>query len=1232
MPRELLARAQATIAAVADAYTITQSTGEYIFPAASDGTILAPTSVETTIQVTQGGQDVDFTIGAVPKPPGFDTLRVDNTAKSVTFTVAAGTRELSDHGSATIPLNVAGHCYRLAYVWSKARSGAAGTDANMLDWVQEWNTGRTVIDQSTVITPKLFAGVRHEDGTLTGTAIGCYGVRGHDAAGRLESVQVEGISGFHAGRRTFLLDSTGNVQLGRGEQFVRYNAITGQVEFGAEVSLQWAGATYIDRQGIFTGTLSATTLETLHLDARQITTGKISAERLDVDSLRGSLVTASHIESLTLDVRRGRLGGWSVDDDAIYRGAMRNLADVYAPSGSMTIGSTGLRGAAWRLEASGAGALAGGNICWDAAGQVVFSRQVSLQWSAPLESITAALGGEGFPRLTRITADGIYTGALTAVQITSGTLAAERIAAGSLHAEKLDAASVRTTLINAEYISGLSCSFTRGTLGGWTIGPEHIEAAGAATLELRTAPHGGGSWHEGAYRPFGISMRWQQCGGGHIVLGDVAEDAGSVKQGFAGLQMMNAQGNEYFCLAARVLGGDTQVYNRIAGWSFDHECIWKNDVILGADGTIAHAGMWRLGNDGSGELAAGNIRWDAAGAVTFAPSVALHWSAPLQRITTALGGETYPRLTSITAQGLYTGSITAQQITAGTLAVERLDAAAIRTQIVDTDYISSLACDFTRGTIGGWHIHDNAITGGIANSGRGFLRLTLSASFADSVNWQDGSCPPMGCSMIWSTPGSQGHLVLGQVARQDGLTRQGYVGLQMINRSKEYFCLAANHAGSGDNQTYNRIAGWAFDHERIWKNNVILAADGSITNGNMWQLRSDGSGRLAGGSILWDAAGRVTFAPEVSLNWQASLEALTDALGGGAYAKLTHITDKGLYTGTISASQILVDTELVVGGQDNNGSVSVRDATGAVMVTLDRSGIKAVGGRIGGWIINAQTICAAAPDSGHRIYLTSSGYLYNDNPTTAKDYWGLKPDGSATFGYGTIRFERDGAGFLAARNIRWDAAGNVELEGTITATGGSIAGFIIQGNKLLNNAANSSIEFSSLTGQASLIVNGASALLSLRADSDRTGIFIQTYAPGAKGLQIIANCGSDYAIESYGPVILGQRASEKWNVPGVLYIGCKYSEGHNNNYRKIWGDGVVISSFQHIGNAQYRVEHNLYHTNYTVFAQQWMSPKYYGFFRLLERGITHFVIQNVGAAGKPDSAPFDFIIYGQNTF
>lgn len=107
---------------------------------------------------------------------------------------------------------------------------------------------------------------------------------------------------------------------------------------------------------------------------------------------------------------------------------------------------------------------------------VTFASTVSALWTAPIGSLTTALGGSGYPKLTKITADGIYTGSITASQITAGTISADRIAAGSIAASKLDAASIRSSIINTDYINGLSCTFTKGKIGGWMIGASALTA------------------------------------------------------------------------------------------------------------------------------------------------------------------------------------------------------------------------------------------------------------------------------------------------------------------------------------------------------------------------------------------------------------------------------------------------------------------------------------------------------------------------------------------------------------------------------------------------------------------------------------------------------------------------------------------------------------------------------------------------------------------------------------
>ena len=455
-----------------------------------------------------------------------------------------------------------------------------------------------------------------------------------------------------------------------------------------------------------------------------------------------------------------------------------------------------------------------------------------------------------------------------------------------------------------------------------------------------------------------------------------------------------------------------------------------------------------------------------------------------------------------------------------------------------------------------------------------------------------GSASPSNGGFCFATTCSNRKVFITRIIAKIPVGRNLLWGSNSIGTSGSSKWLTPN-AGTGD---------WA---EYIYK---VTCGTSNFSSTNFFYL--DGTQGTTAAPLIWHVAYATVF----------------DTTSCEKYT--TTIDANGIYTGTVRANQMLIDSALVVGGSTYNGSISVRDAGNNVKATLDRTGITAVAGNIGGWHLASGAIYASSPAGGHRVYITSSGYLYNDDGS--QDYWGLRSDGAATFGYGKIFFDNDGSGYVADKNIKWDTKANVEIKGNITANSGLIAGFTISGNKLINTAADSSIEFSSMIGNASMTINGGSSLLSLRADSARKGIFIQTYATGAVGLSIIANAGSNYAIESYGPVQLGQRSGERWCVPGVLYIGCKYNSGNSPSFSKIWGEGCNVTSSYHLGNAQYKFYHNLGHTNYTVFAQGCQNTGYYGFFRLLERASSYFVIQNVGSNGGADGSPFDFVIYGRN--
>ena len=145
--------------------------------------------------------------------------------------------------------------------------------------------------------------------------------------------------------------------------------------------------------------------------------------------------------------------------------------------------------------------------------------------------------------------------AIDAGSIKTGTLSADRIAAGSISASKLDAVGIKSSIINTDYINGLSCTFTKGKIGGFSIGSDNmtignVGAVGAIPLQIRSASTGSGYWYTGAYKPLGICLTWyQSSNAGHIVLGQVAASGNSVKTGFIGLQMMSWDNLEYFCLS-----------------------------------------------------------------------------------------------------------------------------------------------------------------------------------------------------------------------------------------------------------------------------------------------------------------------------------------------------------------------------------------------------------------------------------------------------------------------------------------------------------------------------------------------------------------------------------------------------------------------------------------------------------------------------------------------------------
>lgn len=108
-----------------------------------------------------------------------------------------------------------------------------------------------------------------------------------------------------------------------------------------------------------------------------------------------------------------QIGKWTFDHESIYHGS-QNIDDhgFTHDTNSIVLSINGLIGNMWKLLADGSGAVAGGNIRWDSSGNVTFGTSVKMAWA----SITDG------PNLTKIDANGIYTGTISADKITAGTI------------------------------------------------------------------------------------------------------------------------------------------------------------------------------------------------------------------------------------------------------------------------------------------------------------------------------------------------------------------------------------------------------------------------------------------------------------------------------------------------------------------------------------------------------------------------------------------------------------------------------------------------------------------------------------------------------------------------------------------------------------------------------------------------------------------------------------------
>ena len=321
-------------------YTVILTNESHAFPCENNGNIPSAISTTTVVKAYKGTSEVTPTIGNLPSVSG---LSLSKNGATITIQANAGTG-LSASGKFDIPISVDGVNFTKSFSWAKAykgNTGSPGNQANVPSWISEWDNGKTTINGSTVLSPKIFAG-SVSNGKPTGVAIGknVFGTSGTYS-------NVNGIVGYMNGNKSYSFSTDGKVNIGNSSNYLNWDGstltISGKVYItsgstlagtsvdtiknGANLANSWSkNSTYIDGSKIYTQSITANQIQ-----ANAITADKIKADAINGKNIKGGTIdvgsgtfvvnSSGQIKARTVPNEKGQYLDISSSTYKIWRGS-----------------------------------------------------------------------------------------------------------------------------------------------------------------------------------------------------------------------------------------------------------------------------------------------------------------------------------------------------------------------------------------------------------------------------------------------------------------------------------------------------------------------------------------------------------------------------------------------------------------------------------------------------------------------------------------------------------------------------------------------------------------------------------------------------------------------------------------------------------------------------------------------------------------------------------------------
>lgn len=407
----------------------------------------------------------------------------------------------------------------------------------------------------------------------------------------------------------------------------------------------------------------------------------------------------------SIDNQGALIAGWKFDSESLYLGNKNNTSGQFTnASGSITIGTKGIRGFKWGLNSDGSGSLAGGNIKWDAAGNVTFGASVILNWTNAAQEAADAAKDEAIDEAQKAA----EAAEAAAKELASAMAFGKMLYRDPTFVEGGNGISVYNNSNNGTVTITRTSSSTVPNDSGKML---TIKNTGTAS------PNCGGFTFATTcgYRKIFITRIIAKIPVGR----DITFHTNSIGTGGTQKWLTPTKGTgdwqEYIC----------KVYCGTSNFSSTH--------------FFAITGAY-------------NVTWYLAYATVFDVTTSERYTTTIDAngIYTSTLNANQITAGTIDADRIGAKSITADKIAANTITSAQINGDSIKANIINTDYINGLSCTFTKGKIGGWTIGANSITknsvslgsdGTISNGSYWSLKNDGSGFFAKgNITWKtDGT-------------------------------------------------------------------------------------------------------------------------------------------------------------------------------------------------------------------------------------------------------------------------------------------------------------------------------------------------------------------------------------------------------------------------------------------------------------------------------------------------------------